>query len=747
MSLSVYNNKNSSSRRGAPRLSLLAAIIGALFSNAYAETAAIKIDNEIKVNEDNLDINTGSKKGSNGYAISVTNSGELTTKGTVTLSTEGDNANGVNISNRSKINSQGGVTITTKGKNASGISLGNDSSMTIANGMSITTSGVNATGINVDKSTLTVEQGDINTSGVNASGVSILNGGQATLSKVNITTSGDNARGIVSSGINSKLAISNSTITTLGDKKSSQAWGARGVSAENSGYVSLTNTQIKTNGTGAWGVSVSSGGSAELADVNISTSGQNGYGLRADGNNSGISVSKGLQITTSGVQAHAVTASNNGNINLGTNSSLETSGKQANAIHITGGNGGLITGNSVSIKTNDASAKGIYVTASNTTDSTPDSRVELTGTSTISTSGEQSIGVWGHGKKADISLDEIVITTAGISSHAINAQNEATINANTAQIITKGQDAYGVTANTGAKVTLGSGSSLTTSGDYAHGIWVSDDNTVISSNNTSIHVSGQNADSVFVTNNAKAELTQENGEMISENGYNFNVKGGVVSAILDGSQIKNNGRFISSISNDAGVGGNVDVTVKNTAFNGEIFADSNSTANLSLENTNWTGTAYNGGIVNLDKNSIWNMVNNSDVAHLNNNGSIYLGNNAKNTLTINGDYTSENGYIYFSGVLGDDTSPVDKLVVKGNTEGKTFVSVKNVGGIGAQTLNGINIIQVDGQSNGDFVQVGRIAAGAYDYTLGRGQGDKNGNWYLTSGKQPEDPTPNPDPTP
>ncbi|MED0436850.1 autotransporter outer membrane beta-barrel domain-containing protein [Escherichia coli] len=744
MSLSAYN---SSSREGAPRLSMLAAIIGALFSNAYASTDPIDIDNSVQVKKEQIDIDTGSNTGSYGYAISITNSGKLTTEGTVTLSTEGDKANGVNISSNSALNSQGGIAITTKGKNASGISLDNNSSMTIANGMSVTTSGMNATGINVDKSTLTVEQGDINTSGVNASGVSILNGGQATLSKVNVTTSGYNARGIVSSGKNSNIVISDSTITTLGDKKPSQAWGARGVSAENNGYVSLTNTQIKTDGTGAWGVFASSGGLAELTDVNISTSGQNGYGLRADGNNASISVSKGLQATTSGTQAHAVTISNNGNINLGVNASLETSGEQAKAIQIVGGNGGLITGDSVSIKTTGTSAEGIYVTASSATDSAPDSSVELTGTSTISTSGEQSIGVWGHGKKTDISVEEIVINTDGIGSHGINAQNDATVNTGTARIITKGQKSYGVTANTGAKVTLGSASSLTTSGDYAHGIWGSDDYTVISGNNTSIHVSGNNADSVFVAQNAKIELTQENGVMISEKGYNFNAKGGVISATLDSSQIKNNGTFISSISNDAGVGGKVDVTVKNTSFNGDIRADSNSIANLSLENSNWTGTAYNGGIVNLAKNSIWNMVSDSDVAHLNNNGSIYLGSDAKNTLTINGDYTGENGYIYFSGVLGDDTSPIDKLVVKGNTEGKTFVSVNNVGGIGAQTLNGINIIQVDGQSNGDFVQVGRIAAGAYDYTLGRGQGDKNGNWYLTSGKQPENPTPNPDPDP
>ncbi|MCZ0203794.1 autotransporter outer membrane beta-barrel domain-containing protein, partial [Escherichia coli] len=47
----------------------------------------------------------------------------------------------------------------------------------------------------------------------------------------------------------------------------------------------------------------------------------------------------------------------------------------------------------------------------------------------------------------------------------------------------------------------------------------------------------------------------------------------------------------------------------------------------------------------------------------------------------------------------------------------------------------------------EFVQAGRIAAGAYDYTLGRGQGSNSGNWYLTSGRNTPDPMPGPEPEP
>ncbi|EDQ4520362.1 autotransporter outer membrane beta-barrel domain-containing protein, partial [Salmonella enterica subsp. enterica] len=77
----------------------------------------------------------------------------------------------------------------------------------------------------------------------------------------------------------------------------------------------------------------------------------------------------------------------------------------------------------------------------------------------------------------------------------------------------------------------------------------------------------------------------------------------------------------------------------------------------------------------------------------------------------------------------------------------TKVAVTNAGGTGAQTLNGIEIVHVEGQSDGEFIEARRIAAGAYDYTLGRGQGSNSGNWYLTSGKNTPDPTPDPGPVP
>ncbi|MEZ6875774.1 autotransporter outer membrane beta-barrel domain-containing protein [Enterobacter sp. KBR-315C3_2022] len=103
-----------------------------------------------------------------------------------------------------------------------------------------------------------------------------------------------------------------------------------------------------------------------------------------------------------------------------------------------------------------------------------------------------------------------------------------------------------------------------------------------------------------------------------------------------------------------------------------------------------------------------------------------------NRLVVEGDYVGEGGALYLNTVLGDDRSATDRMFVKGDTSGTTAVHVTNAGGGGAQTLNGIEVISVDGHSEGEFTQGNRIVAGTYDYSLVRGRDDNASNWYLTS---------------
>lgn len=99
-----------------------------------------------------------------------------------------------------------------------------------------------------------------------------------------------------------------------------------------------------------------------------------------------------------------------------------------------------------------------------------------------------------------------------------------------------------------------------------------------------------------------------------------------------------------------------------------------------------------------------------------------------NTLVINGDYIGNGGSLSLNTYLGDDSSPTDKLIVNGDTSGDTTLYIRQAGGKGAQTINGIEVIEVNGTSDGNFVQGNQVQAGLYEYRLY----EEGGDWYLRS---------------
>lgn len=128
--------------------------------------------------------------------------------------------------------------------------------------------------------------------------------------------------------------------------------------------------------------------------------------------------------------------------------------------------------------------------------------------------------------------------------------------------------------------------------------------------------------------------------------------------------------------------------------------------------------------------------------NLTNSGRVYLASEQPaSRLVVNGDYIGNDGLLELSTVLGDDSSATDKLVVLGSTSGNTSVIVNGIGTEGAQTVNGIPVIEVGGASNGVFTLSNRVVAGPYEYSLLKGLPDgSGGNWYLRS-EQPGGETP------
>src|SRR5690606_22647504 len=133
----------------------------------------------------------------------------------------------------------------------------------------------------------------------------------------------------------------------------------------------------------------------------------------------------------------------------------------------------------------------------------------------------------------------------------------------------------------------------------------------------------------------------------------------------------------------------------------------------------------------------------TNMVGLSNSGTVDFGGSGGTTLTVAGNYAGNGGTLVINSVLNGDDSKTDMLKVGGDTSGNTNLKVINRGGLGAQTVNGIQLVDVQGQSNGTFSLLGdfvtkdgkqAVSGGAYAYTLqqGSGTGNKDGNWYLTS---------------
>ncbi|AWH89972.1 autotransporter outer membrane beta-barrel domain-containing protein [Limnobaculum parvum] len=235
-----------------------------------------------------------------------------------------------------------------------------------------------------------------------------------------------------------------------------------------------------------------------------------------------------------------------------------------------------------------------------------------------------------------------------------------------------------------------------------------------------------------ITLNGDASLGSEYSKnptywsMYSSTGSSINTNGGKLTAY---------GRMVSS-------GGNIDISTADQSY---IWGTTSTT---------------NNGVLNLNLNgngSSWDMINNSSLSNLTLNGSTLRyekpSDNASftpKTLIVNGDYNSNNGTLVLNTVLADDASATDKLIVKGNTSGSTDVVINNIGGNGALTNTGIEIVEVNGNSAGSFRNGGRIVAGAYEYFVRSGatlNGANANNWYLVSDYKQPDPEPIPEPTP
>lgn len=249
---------------------------------------------------------------------------------------------------------------------------------------------------------------------------------------------------------------------------------------------------------------------------------------------------------------------------------------------------------------------------------------------------------------------------------------------------------------------------------------------------------------------------------------NLSTAAGSTFDIHQGALTVNNGSVSGNMKGAGNLtvtGGTLNISSDNPDLSTAVVIASDGTVNMLASQALGTGSVDNQGLLILGQSeNTANQVARATFAalavpaqyqmgSLTNSGTVVVGHNdasgnpvAGTTLTVNGNYTGQDGHLLFNSILGNENSVTDRMIVTGNTSGKTGVSVTNAGGEGDAAVNGIELITVNGTSAGEFQQEGRIVAGAYDYRLVRGNGENQNNWYLVNnGSSP--PTTPPVPAP
>ena len=590
------------------------------------------------------------------------------------------------------------------------------------------------------------------------------------LTIINDTTAAVNTSGISISG--GKVSVEGNTKvdvtgTTTNNMSNAYAAGIR-VTGVNSIFESLgTNNTITTTGMNAHGLYITNGtialgtlGSAAngitvlLESGNIKTSGEGAYGIYALPPTSGdvtIDVSSTASVETTGNGSVGVIGGNDGAGNV----SITTAGKvDAKFIGVYAYfNETTSTGN-IKVTETGGSIKGgmtgLYTYTYGSGDTTVISNADVTG-------GNAGIASYSYGTgNMDVTTSGTVI--GGVTGLITYLERGKGINIGISGTVTGGTG-YGiftdVLAETPITINLDNGANVSATS----GIGILDGGS-LSSNmgkttltmNSGSKVSGKvilgnNSDSMIINGTSDISevvlLDGGNRDGIGEWMYNTPIDllgsttytnkltfNGTTQSIAGSTMVdwqtvtldKSNVTFINDAALVTGVGTNSDGSLQGLvltnastltspialAVTGDVNIDSTSTLSHALGGS-ITGNVTNAGMIN------WQ--------------------NLGQQLIISGNYIGNAGNMSLGTDLGDDNSVTDSLLVNGNTSGTTTVTVRPEGtSAGAQTTEGIKVIDIAGISGATFTLASPVQAGAYEYSLFKNgvSTPTDGDWYLRS---------------
>ncbi|WP_172970623.1 autotransporter outer membrane beta-barrel domain-containing protein [Pseudomonas marincola] len=600
---------------------------------------------------------------------------------------------------------------------------------------------------------ININGGTIDTVGSSAFGAEAL-AGSRTSTFINmrggaVTTEGRGATGLLATHGSQTDVTGSANILMSGGSVTTKDRGADAILASHGGTGTvgaataiITDGVISTAGLGSNGVSTlitsaSNGSTAEsrIEGGTVQTTGQRAAGARALNRGAGAAISGlyGGTLTTADSTGHGVIATSEGtgaataNLAGGTATTQGSSayGVAAEVSNAASSAAATVNATGGTLNTSGALAHGLFATNAGS------GNAVVSNQTTITTSGGNADAlraeVTGTGRYS-VSATGGLATGGSAGGAGIRGVGAAGGNIDVAQaaVIDGSAGAAGIVAEGGA-------ATITTSGTIRNGITTAAGADVLNWNAGAIDSTinmGDGSDTALVT--AAADMS---GLLVANGGDDLGIADGAEdelkflagTRVVDGSLLTNWERVRLVSGTDLALSGTL-ATGTGAGLGADglgFWIEDGSTLRLASTLATVMGDVTNLGTIDLQNSS------------------------ANNVLTVTNNYRAGSDLLIDT-VLGNDNSATDKLVVNGSTAGNTTLTVNNLGGRGALTTNGIQVVQVDGASNGGFLLKGdfvtpdnqqAVVGGAYAYTLHKNSpaDPADGDWYLTSQRRPATP--------
>ena len=268
---------------------------------------------------------------------------------------------------------------------------------------------------------------------------------------------------------------------------------------------------------------------------------------------------------------------------------------------------------------------------------------------TVTTNGSGSSAVSAYGEGATITIADSTLITEGERSRGLVATGGATIIGTNMIIETSGYKSSGIATDTGGGTVTLSDSEITTNGEDSAGIYSTGTIYVTNTQVTtlsaeSIVIDGYNLadiDNCEIESYSKrgalllytgpaerqkttAMLNIKNSTFTIHEGPVFYVTNTNAEIYLENTEIISEGDILLEVGVDKygelgqeqpvenPTGGDVILTAQDQTLEGDITADSESSVNLILNNSTYTGCVNNENsaeriVIELDENSVWNL--------------------------------------------------------------------------------------------------------------------------------------------